>query len=164
MKVVLVGDTHIPTRARNLPTRLLEALKRADAAVHTGDFVSSEVYRQFVEAVPVLHAVRGNCDFDPRLAQLPPYRLVELGGTRLAVIHGHQWGRPSPPSMARYFHGRADVVAYGHLHRPVVEQHGQILVLNPGSPTDPRGSQSSYLTVDWDESGGVHARVIYLDD
>lgn len=38
MKIVILGDTHIPKRAKHLPKRLLTELKTADAIIHTGDF------------------------------------------------------------------------------------------------------------------------------
>jgi hypothetical protein len=41
-------------------------------------------------------------------------------------------------AIAAFADEPADVILYGHSHRPIVEQRGAQLVANPGSPTDRR--------------------------
>jgi len=47
------------------------------------------------------------------------------------VSHGHELGRPTVERLlARY---DADVIVYGHTHRPLIERSGRRLVINPGA-------------------------------
>ena len=50
---------------------------------------------------------------------------------------------------------RADVVMFGHTHRPCLEESGGIVVLNPGSISYPRqeGRAATYMTIELDEDG-----------
>ncbi len=36
MKMIVVSDTHMPKRAKKLPTKLIESLEDADLIIHTG--------------------------------------------------------------------------------------------------------------------------------
>lgn len=40
--LVLVADTHLPMRARDLPDQLWSAIEQADVVVHAGDWVDEE--------------------------------------------------------------------------------------------------------------------------
>ena len=47
------------------------------------------------------------------------------------VSHGHEVGSPTPAKLLeRYL---ADVVVFGHTHRPVIVRAGDRLALNPGA-------------------------------
>ncbi|MFD7080595.1 metallophosphoesterase family protein [Streptomyces sp. NPDC059918] len=39
MRLLLMSDTHAPTRARSLPAAVLTAVDEADAVLHAGDWV-----------------------------------------------------------------------------------------------------------------------------
>lgn len=57
---------------------------------------------------------------------------VELGGVRVLVVHGHQLGSPTPEKVAAACPG-ADLLVFGHSHRPVIRRVGGVAVVNPGS-------------------------------
>lgn len=42
MEIVILGDTHVPSRADGVPDWVCEAVRDADHAIHTGDFDSAE--------------------------------------------------------------------------------------------------------------------------
>jgi uncharacterized protein len=86
---------------------------------------------------PPVHGVRGNVD-EPALRELLPEELVvELGGARIGMLHvpGPAAGREE--RLVRRFPGCAAVI-FGHTHLPQVERHGDVWLLNPGSPTERR--------------------------
>ena len=39
MRLLLIADTHVPKRARDLPQRVWDEVARADVVVHAGDWV-----------------------------------------------------------------------------------------------------------------------------
>lgn len=43
MKLLLMADTHVPRRARDLPEQLWQAVDEADVVVHAGDWVCVEL-------------------------------------------------------------------------------------------------------------------------
>ena len=56
---------------------------------------------------------------------------MEIGGVRVHVSHGNEVGSPTPAKLlARY---AADVIVYGHTHKPLVVQADARWVVNPGA-------------------------------
>jgi hypothetical protein len=57
---------------------------------------------------------------------------------------------------------RCDAVLYGHTHLPVVERHGDVWLLNPGSPTERRrGPFHSMLLLEI-EAGEIRPELVRL--
>jgi putative phosphoesterase len=74
--------------------------------------------------------VLGNTD-PPGEPGLAEEIVLEVGGLRVHVSHGHELGSPTPAKLAARYD--ADVVVYGHTHRPLVTQHDGRLFVNPGA-------------------------------
>ena len=147
MRLVLLADTHLPRRARDLPPPVWAAVDAADVVVHAGDWVSEALLDVLAERSRRLVACYGNND-GPRLrARLPLVDRVELDGLRLGVVHetGPATGRERRCDAE---HPDLDVLVFGHSHIPwdTVTPHGMRL-LNPGSPTDRRRQPfATYMT------------------
>ncbi len=47
LHLVLVSDTHVPHRARDLPAQVWAAVESADVVLHAGDWVSAELLDEF---------------------------------------------------------------------------------------------------------------------
>ena len=43
MKLLLLADTHVPHRARNLPDQVWDEIARADVVIHAGDWVAPQL-------------------------------------------------------------------------------------------------------------------------
>jgi hypothetical protein len=56
---------------------------------------------------------------------------MTLGGLRVHVSHGDELGIPTPDNLARRY--SADVIVYGHTHKPLIEMKGGTLIVNPGA-------------------------------
>ena len=122
--VGLISDTH----GLVLPEVFL-ALEGVDVIFHAGDVGGREVLNILSKIAPV-QAVFGNTDMpdDPGLCM---HFAEEVGGLTVHVSHGHELGSPTPAKLlARY---DADVIVYGHTHRPLVATSGHRLVVNPGA-------------------------------
>jgi putative phosphoesterase len=135
--VAVVSDTHLPRGARALPAECLRRLAAADLIVHGGDLVSLAFLEELRAIGPPLHAVYGNVDEEAVRRTLPKELVVETGEARIGVVHvpGPAAGREE--RLAKRFPG-CDAVVYGHTHRPQVTRHGDVWILNPGSPTERR--------------------------
>lgn len=129
----------MPRGARRLPAACVERLRAADLVLHAGDLTGSAFLDELCALGPPVEAVHGNMDEPALQARLPLERVVDAGGTRIGMVHipGPRAGREE--RLAARFPGCA-VVVYGHTHVPEVARHRELLVLNPGSPTERRRS------------------------
>ena len=138
MELLLIADTHVPKRARDLPTVVWDAVQNADVVVHAGDWVEPALLDHLEERSARLIACWGNNDGDELRRRLPERADVTLGGLRFTVVHetGASGGRDV--RMARLYPD-TDVLVFGHSHIPwdTTAETG-LRLLNPGSPTDRR--------------------------
>lgn len=95
-------------------------------------------------------AVRGNCDaeVDQMVLDFPlcdTFKEILVDNKTFFLTHGHKI-----TSLDRI--EKCDVFLSGHTHIPLMEKNCDTVVLNPGSPTLPKGgSVESYMTYD----GGI---------
>jgi putative phosphoesterase len=147
VRLVVLADTHVPKRARDLPQEVWDAVAAADVVFHAGDWVDVATLDRLTERSRRLVAVHGNNDGPQLRARLPETTVVDLDGVRFAVIHdsGPATGRDA--RMAAAFPD-AQVVVFGHSHIPWdTSAPGGPRLLNPGSPTDRRRQPAcTYLT------------------
>ena len=124
MLVGLISDTHGLVRPE-----VFTALDGVALILHAGDVGGQDVLAQLQSIAP-LHAVYGNTD-PPGEPGLRARVALTLEGKSIHVSHGHELGSPTPERLlARY---DADILIYGHTHRPLIEEHGARLVINPGA-------------------------------
>jgi uncharacterized protein len=142
LRLLLVSDTHLPARARDLPAPLWDAVDAADVVLHAGDWVGVELLDTLEARAARLVGVYGNNDRPALRARLPEVARVELAGVRLAVVHetGAAAGRERRCAAA---YPDVDVLVFGHSHIPwdtttTRPDGGTLRLLNPGSPTDRR--------------------------
>jgi putative phosphoesterase len=134
-RLAVIGDTHIPRRAHDLPFAAWREIERSDAVIHTGDIMEDRFLERLAAIRPV-HAVRGNND-GLMTSPLPDQLSLDAEGIAIAVIHDSGSAAGRRARMRRAF-PTARVVVFGHSHIPVVDDDGDLLLLNPGSPTDRR--------------------------
>ena len=77
-----------------------------------------------------MRAVYGNTDA-PDHPGLAASIDIAIDGVSIHVSHGHEVGSPTPQKLLERY--AADVVVYGHTHRPLVARASDRLVLNPGA-------------------------------
>jgi putative phosphoesterase len=120
----LISDTHGLLRPG-----VHNALSGVALILHAGDVGGSGILEELRLIAPV-RAVFGNTDpaGDPELA---PEIMMNVAGMSVHVSHGHEVGSPTPERLADRYD--ADVVIYGHTHRPLVTKLGGRLFVNPGA-------------------------------
>ncbi|KAA0112494.1 metallophosphoesterase [Mycolicibacterium sp. P9-22] len=154
MELVLIADTHVPNRARDMPAAVWDAIEEADVVLHAGDWVAPELLDRLQDRAPALVACWGNNDGDELRARLPQRVDANLGGLRFTVTHEAGVSAGRDERMARLYPD-TDVLVFGHSHIPwdATASNG-LRLLNPGSPTDRRRQPfCTYMTasVDWGE-------------
>ena len=154
----VIADTHIPRRARGLPEVLVPHLTRADLILHAGDLMQPDVLGELGRYAPT-RAIRGN--LDPPELGLSETLEFRFGGGRIAMIHDSGPKRGRRNRMRRRF-PKARVVVFGHSHIPWLEDEDNLLLLNPGSPTDKRRQPEFTFALLWAEDGEARAEVVAL--
>jgi putative phosphoesterase len=128
MKILVMSDSHKNTLA------VLQAVSQAgpDLVLHLGDHdTDCKIIRQNMPQIPI-RAVRGNCDM--RSNELDVDEFV-AEGKRILMTHGHLYGVKATnaalldEAVAR----QADIVLYGHTHRPFYMEYEGMYIINPGS-------------------------------
>jgi len=150
VRLLLLADTHLPRRARDLPSTVWAQVDRADLVVHAGDWVDVSLL-DALEARTAVLGCSGNNDGPPLRARLPEVARANLEGVRFAVVHetGPSTGRNE--RMAQTY-GDVDVLVFGHSHIPWDATSGHLRLLNPGSPTDRRRqAHCTFMTADVDD-------------
>ncbi len=126
MRYDIVSDTH-----GHLSPELLRALEGADVIVHAGDMCSTSDAR-CLERIAPLKLCKGNndwgYDYGPFVRNVAHFF---SSGLRWQVCHYRE----------RLDLEVCDVAICGHTHRPLLERDARtgVLVMNPGSPSLPRG-------------------------
>lgn len=145
-----MADTHLPKRAKALPTELWQAVETADVVIHAGDWVELELVDELQARSARLLACYGNNDGPDIAARLPLVAEAVIEQLSFAVVHetGAKQGREA--RMDRQFGGEfpRDVLVFGHSHIPWNTTTGAgMRLLNPGSPTDRRRQpHCTYMT------------------
>lgn len=147
MDLLLLADTHVPRRARDLPAEVWSAVAAADVVLHAGDWVDVALLDALEARARRVLGCWGNNDGAELRARLPEVARATLGGVRFAVVHetGQRTGREARCDAA---YPDVDVLVFGHSHIPwdTTTPRG-LRLLNPGSPTDRRRQPAgTYVT------------------
>lgn len=147
VRLLLIADTHVPKRAKDLPAPVWEEVSTADVVIHAGDWVEPMLLDELDARATRLVACWGNNDGAELRRRLPERADVTLNGLRFTVVHetGAAAGREA--RMARQYPD-TDVLVFGHSHIPwdTTAKSG-LRLLNPGSPTDRRRQpHCTYMT------------------
>lgn len=151
--MLLIADTHVPTRAKHLPAVLWDQVARADVVMHAGDWVTPALLDELEGRAARLVACWGNNDGDELRRRLPERADATIEGVRFTVVHetGASAGRETRMATR---HPDTDVLVFGHSHIPWDTTTGSGLrLLNPGSPTDRRRQpHCTYMTARVEDS------------
>jgi putative phosphoesterase len=147
VRLLIIADTHVPKRARDLPEQVWREVDHTDVVLHAGDWVAEPLLDALEARSARLVGVYGNNDGPALRARLPEVARVELGGVEFAVVHetGGSAGRERRCEAA---YQDVDVLVFGHSHIPWdTTTPSGLRLLNPGSPTDRRRQPfCTYLT------------------
>lgn len=158
----IVSDTHLPRFGRRLPAGLATGLESAGVRriFHCGDHTTALAVTLLSRIAPT-DAVLGNKDAPELAAEYDVKKIITIAGVKIGLVHGDRGrGRTTPLRALSAFAGESvDVVCFGHSHQPYLAHHGNVLLLNPGSPTDRRREPTfSYALLTVGE-GAPHAEI-----
>jgi len=127
VRLGIISDTHGLLRPE-----VHDIFSQVDRILHAGDVGDESILTELSLLAPVT-AVFGNTDGHRLRAHLPEVADERIDGFRVIVTHGDQLGSPDPDSLKKMFPD-ADVIIFGHTHRPVIRDLPDFsVVLNPGS-------------------------------
>ena len=160
MRVLIVSDTH---GRHNGLDRALQEAGDIDMLIHLGDVEGGEEYIDTVVDCEN-DIVTGNNHF---FSDLPREEEFYIGKYKIFITHGHSYYVSLDPEYIRE-EGKArkaDIVMFGHTHRPFFEEMDEIIVLNPGSLSFPRqeGRKGSYMIMETDGEGRPYFKQCYLE-
>jgi putative phosphoesterase len=136
----VVSDTHFPRFGRALPRALERGLRGAGVTriLHLGDMTDLLAVPLF-EAIAPFDAVAGNNDGAAIRERFGRRKIVRVEDVRIGMVHGDcKRGSAKTCALDAFGADEADVILFGHSHRPLVAREGRLLLANPGSPTDKR--------------------------
>jgi len=154
MRVGIVSDTHDDLDAVDAAVAAFRE-RGCDAIVHCGDVVAPFAATPFDPAEAgtewAFHAVRGNNDGEPALAETVEafgsyhgeFATLEFDGLAVAVYHGTSEGIVD----ALVDCGRYDYVLRGHTHRRRHDERAGTVHLNPGGLAFPGAPEPQSVAV-----------------
>ncbi len=156
MRVGVFSDSHGDRRA------LKDALRKAgplDAGCFLGDYYK-DASVLIDEGIPTC-VVRGNNDFG---CDAPDEVTLSLGGVLVFCTHGHKYGVSYSLDRLHYKAKEKDaaIALFGHTHRPLLDNIGGLLMLNPGSVAYPRGNFAPTFALLEIRDGTVNPRIEYV--
>ena len=154
-RIGVISDTHLSeTGRRSIPGRVFEYFRDVDTILHAGDFTSRRAFNDLAAIAPVI-GVRGNND--PAHLELPRSRRFESEGVVIGLCHGDRGQARHEKPLGQFpgnnstaanalslfeFEDDINCLIFGHSHNPMLMWHRiegrEVLLLNPGSPTDKR--------------------------
>ncbi len=152
IKIVVISDTH-----KNI-SNAIDAIEREKPRyiLHLGDHSEDGAELAGIYPEREVIAVSGNCDW--RSFSAPSERMLDIDGVKILMCHGHMYSVKS--GVWEYITAArekgAHVALFGHTHKPMLDNLGDIIVMNPGSV-------STYGVIEI-EKGKASARMCDFED
>jgi putative phosphoesterase len=158
MRLGIISDTH-----NLLRPEVFEIFRGVDQILHAGDIGDGDILDELEAIAPVL-AVWGNTDDSAIRKRVPEIVEPSIEGFAFLLIHGHQVGTPTPEKLNQGW-PNAEVIVYGHTHRPLLTVVDQVVtVINPGGAGPSRfGLPASVGIMELEAGIPPRARLVELD-
>lgn len=159
LKAVIISDSH--GSLENV-RKIAQKEKNIDLIIHLGDLIGQD--EQLAEIFDCeIKKVKGNGDF---YSKNPSTDVVEFGGNRIFITHGHHYGVDFGLDGLRYAaeENACNIAMYGHTHIPDNSVWGKIIMVNPGSVSRPRqlDHKPTYAVMKVSETGKTDIRIHYV--
>ncbi|WP_353093252.1 metallophosphoesterase [Tissierella praeacuta] len=139
MRIAVVSDTHGDNKAI---IEKLSEIKKPDILCHLGDYVTDAVKISKAIGVKAI-IVRGNGDY--LHSEYKEDEIIDIRGKKILLTHGHKYNVQNGMTNL-YYKGLelgVDMVLFGHIHIPIIEKIGDMIIMNPGSPSLPRNAEKT---------------------
>ncbi len=153
-RIAVFSDTHGDLLRLDAAMALAGPL---NAFLHLGDYAVDALRIAERTGLPY-YAVQGNCDM---ASGFPSEQTVAFEKATLLITHGHRYpGIYELACRAESLHCAAAL--FGHTHKPLLQNSGAVILINPGSLSRPRfGSQPSFCVLEI-EKNAVHIKMLPL--
>jgi len=145
----VISDTHGLLRPE-----AVTALHGVEMILHAGDIGKPEILDELNKIAPVT-AVRGNNDTGDWARDIPDRQHLEIGGVLIYMLHDLKEFNSADEAID------ADVLIFGHSHKPMIEERDGVVHLNPGS-AGPRRFKLPVTVALLNVEGQVSAEIINL--
>jgi len=151
IKILVIGDSHIPRRAKNIPIQICEVLeknvlnRKFDYTFFTGDVIKAPRFMSYLKKITNVEvlAVVGNMDYYGGNRNAPIYQHIEVSIETKEILtvgltHGHQiHPRGDHAQLGNLaIDNNYNILISGHTHKEeIVLTNDGVLLLNPGSVT-----------------------------
>ncbi len=166
--IAVLSDSHIPTRADEIPEKFWEKVEESDITVHAGDYDREETFNALETYSNNFYGVEGNCDFfeAEEMSQSHTFQHEELD---FGVYHGTGiTPRAHTPTLLKIAEEDlgVDILIHGHSHQEDIELAEGKLLLNPGSSTGAGGgtanpSKPTMMEIEV-EDGDIEVKILQL--
>jgi len=151
MKIGVISDTH-----GHFHSQLDILLRGVDLILHAGDIGSLNVLNRLKRIAPV-KAVYGNMDNFEVQSNTTIKRVIELNGLRIGLAHGGGSPVDIISRLKKMFgDDNVNIIVFGHTHKPMIDQVGDIFFFNPGD-----GRRTIGL-IELSDEGGFKSKIINL--
>ncbi|MFW9819236.1 MAG: metallophosphoesterase family protein [Candidatus Thorarchaeota archaeon] len=138
MKFGIISDTHISNKFEKdkiskLIRQLKDAFKDVDEIIHVGD-ICERFFLDEIKRIAPIRCVKGHLD---NIENLENFIKFSIGRYNIGVIH-------LLPQNTEEFAKKhnLNILIFGHTHQPIIKgTEYNLLLLNPGSPTEPKAPQ-----------------------
>lgn len=154
MRIGVISDTH-----NYFDSKIPRIFFGVTHILHAGDIGLPKILLDLEQIAPVT-AVEGNTD-DPAF-RYPATEVVELGTHRFFLHHIVQPTALPEELSSRMARERADVVVFGHTHKPFCETIQGRLFFNPGYAGKSRFGMKRTVAILNSEKGGLRAEYFEL--
>lgn len=158
MKLTVVSDTHKDFHGLK---KIVEDNLDSDLFIHLGD--GQHELLDMIQLFPDkdFYFVKGNSDFGHAKEE----RILTVGGYKAYLAHGHllnvHGGLERLVDKAAFNH--CSIALYGHTHLYRTECVNGIYIMNPGSPSSPRGKNPpTYGVIEISDDGRIAMNIVEL--
>ena len=158
-RILIISDTH---GHAEVIRKLMERLERPDLVIHCGDLECPPAQIEQIVGCPLI-AVAGNCDYSN---VLPPEQQIRIGSYNVWITHGHRQAVNTSTNiiLGMAEERGADIVLFGHTHKPFLQQGKKVTGLNPGSLVFPRQDrrEATFAMMEIDAAGVAHFSLLKM--
>lgn len=157
MLIGVMSDTHCIDRYIDLA---FDKLKSVDVILHLGD-CSPDIKKFKHKFKGDIYVVDGNCDFRQ---EYPKEQILEFRNKKIFMTHGDLYGVKRDLNNI-YYRGQeigADIVLFGHSHVETIQKINNMILMNPGSVSLPKGRGKSVGIIEIKENDDIEVKIEYL--
>lgn len=162
MKLLILSDSH-----RNLyyAKKVIERIKdRVGMVIHLGDHDEDAMLLSNEFSEIDFHYIKGNCDYN---SFTESEKIITIMGKKILMVHGHKHNVKWGYDRIIYYgqEKEADIILFGHTHIPLIYYFENILLLNPGSISQPRATNlPSFGIINIEKGGFIDPAIMTINE